>query len=154
WRAGVEALLVDQMEPAGGAVAERLGIPFITVCNALAINTEAQVPPPFTPWRYSDASWTRWRNRLGDAISARLTKPVANVVARYRAEWKLPVHRSTDESFSPLAQICQMPRAFDFPRNDLPATFHYVGPLRRDPPKPVAFPWERLDGRPLVYGSL
>jgi len=29
-----------------------------------------------------------------------------------------------------------------------------VGPLRRDPPKPVAFPWERLDGRPLVYGSL
>ena len=38
--AGVEALLVDQMEPAGGAVAERLGLPFITVCNALLINRD------------------------------------------------------------------------------------------------------------------
>src|SRR5687767_14318409 len=37
-QAGIDALLVDQMEPAGGAVAEHLGIPFVTVCNALAIN--------------------------------------------------------------------------------------------------------------------
>ncbi|HUK32464.1 MAG TPA: glycosyltransferase [Vicinamibacterales bacterium] len=152
--AGVEALLVDQMEPVGGAVAERLRLPFITVCNALAINTELQVPPPFTPWQYSSASWTRWRNKLGYAVSARLTKPVAAVVAKYRAEWKLPAHRTMDESFSPLAQICQMPREFDFPRAELPETFHYVGPLRRDPPRPPAFPWERLDGRPLVYASL
>jgi MGT family glycosyltransferase len=153
-RAGVDALLVDQMEEAGGAVAEHLGIPFVTVCNALAINTEAQVPPPFTPWQYSDASWTQWRNRLGYAISARLTKRVSDVVARYRASWHLPRHRSMDESFSTLAQICQMPRAFDFPRAELPGTFHYVGPLRRDAHKPVPFPWDRLDGRPLVYGSL
>ena len=31
--AGVEALLVDQMEPAGAAVAEHLQLPFITICN-------------------------------------------------------------------------------------------------------------------------
>ena len=54
--AGVEALLVDQMEPAGGAVAERLGLPFVTVCNALLINRDPVAPPPFTPWAYTDAA--------------------------------------------------------------------------------------------------
>ena len=44
--ARVDALLVDQMEPAGGAVAEHLGIPFITICNALAINRDPVAPPP------------------------------------------------------------------------------------------------------------
>src|SRR5579875_1315178 len=38
--AGIDALLIDQTEPAGGAVAEHLGLPFVTVCNALALNRE------------------------------------------------------------------------------------------------------------------
>jgi len=152
--AGIDALLVDQMEPAGGAVAEHLGLPFITVCNALAINRDAIAPPPFTPWRYRDAWWARPRNSLGYAASELLTRPVTSAVARFRGEWKLPPLRSPDDSFSKLAQICQMPREFDFPRLELPDGFHYVGPLRRPSPTPPPFPWERLDGRPLVYASL
>jgi MGT family glycosyltransferase len=151
---GVDALLVDQMEPAGGAVADHLGLPFITICNALAINRDPVAPPPFTPWSYRDTPWARFRNHIGYAISDRLTAPIAKAVAEYRAQWKLPAFRSPDESFSRLAQICQMPREFDFPRVRLPAHFHYVGPLRGALPKPVAFPWDRLDGRPLVYASL
>jgi zeaxanthin glucosyltransferase len=152
--AGVGALLVDQMEPAGGAVAEHLGIPFITICNALAINRDAVAPPPFTPWAYRNHWWAGMRNRVGYAVSDWLTSPIARTVAEYRATWKLPRHNSPDESFSTLAQICQMPREFDFPRASLPGTFHYVGPLRGALPTPVPFPWERLDGRPLVYASL
>jgi MGT family glycosyltransferase len=87
-------------------------------------------------------------------VSDWLTSPVSQAVARYRAEWKLPPLRSPENSFSTLAQICQMPRVFDFPRERLPPTFHYVGPLRRDVSKEVHFPWERLDGRPLIYASL
>jgi zeaxanthin glucosyltransferase len=151
---GVEALLIDQMEPAGGAVAEHLGLPFITVCNALAINRDPVAPPPFTPWGYHDAWWARLRNRLGYAVSDRLTRPIADAVARFRAQWKLPALDSPDTSFSRLAQICQMPREFDFPRRALPDGFHYVGPLRGQLPRPIPFPWERLDGRPLVYASL
>ena len=152
--AGVEALLVDQMEPAGGAVAERLGLPFITVCNALLINRDPVAPPPFTPWAYTDAAWARLRNRVGYAVSDRITKPIADAVAIYRREWKLPALASPDDSFSRLAQICQMPREFDFPRTALPPAFRYVGPLRGGLPRPIPFPWERLDGRPLVYASL
>jgi zeaxanthin glucosyltransferase len=152
--AGIDALLVDQMEPAGGAVAEHLGIPFVTVCNALAINRDRLVPPPFTPWRYRQSSVAGLRNAIGYRVSDWLTRPIARAVAEYRHAWKLSALRSPDDSFSKLAQICQMPKAFDFPRSDLPDTFHYVGPLRRASPVPVGFPWERLDGRPLVYASL
>ncbi len=149
--AGVEALLVDQMEPAGGAVAEHLGLPFITVCNALALNRDPLTPPPFTPWKYREGSWARLRNNLGYVVSEWLTRPVSKAVGEYRAKWKLPPLRSPDESFSKLAQICQMPGELDFPRAQLPAGFHYVGHLRRSLPSTAAFPWERLDGRRLVY---
>ena len=152
--AGVDALLVDQMEPAGGAVAEHLGIPFITVCNALAINRDPVAPPPFSGWNYREGGWAKLRNSAGYAVSDWLTRPVAQAVDEYRVKWKLPPLHSPDESFSKLAQICQMPREFDFPRVELPAGFHYVGPLRRALPVPVPFPWDRLDGRPLVYASL
>src|SRR5258706_10034171 len=47
-----------------------------------------------------------------------------------------------------------MPPEFDFPRHQLARCFHYVGPMRGAAPKPVAFPWDRLDGRPVIYVSL
>lgn len=152
--AGIGALLVDQMEPAGGTVAERLGLPFITVCNALPIHRDPAVPPPFTNWRYCGGAWPRLRNRLGYAASGWMLRPLARTVARYREQWELPRMGSAEESFSRLAQIAQVPREFDFPRERSPENFHYVGPLRRPQPGTVPFPWERLDGRPLVYASL
>lgn len=150
----IDALLVDQMEPAGGAIAEHVGIPFLTVCNALAINRDDSVPPPFTPWTYRNAWWARVRNRVGYAVSERMTRSIADVVARYREQWHLRKLQSQDDSFSSLGQICQMPRDFDFPRAHLPQSFHYVGPLRRARPQPAEFPWHRLDGRRVAYASL
>ena len=81
-------------------------------------------------------------------------RPVENTVARYRAKWRLPKLTGPEHSFSHRAQICQQPAAFDFPRQHLPNSFHYVGPLRGSSPTVISFPWERLDGRPLVYASL
>ena len=37
-RTGVDALLVDQVTPAGETVAEILNLSFVSVCNALALN--------------------------------------------------------------------------------------------------------------------
>lgn len=153
-RAGVGFLLVDQTEPAGGSIAERLGLPFVTVCNALALNREASVPPPFTGWRYGESAAARLRNRLGYAMSDWTMRPIRRVIAKYREQWKLPPLRSAAESFSPLAQISQQPAAFDYPRRELPASFHYAGPLRRPVRETIPFPWEKLDGRRLVYASL
>jgi MGT family glycosyltransferase len=153
-QARIGMLLVDQTEPAGGAIAEHLSIPFITVCNALMLNREPDAPPPFTSWSYGPSPWRRVRNRLGYAASDLMLRPVSRVVARYRRGWGLAALRCPDESFSRLAQISQQPREFDFPRRELPVQFHYVGPLRKPSAARVDFPWELLDGRPVVYASL
>ncbi len=153
-RAGVDALLVDQTEPAGGSVAERAGMPFITVCNALALNRDPYVPPPFTPWCYQRSWLARVRNSAGYAVSDRLMSPVTRVLADYRRQWKLPPLRSAEDAGSKLKQISQQPSGFDFPREELPRHFHYAGPLRDPAPRRDGFPWDRLDGRPLIYASL
>ncbi len=152
--ARVDMLLVDQTEPAGGSLAEHLGIPFVTLCNALALNREPDIPPPFSPWNYRESVWARMRNRLGYAVSDRILAPVRGMLADYRRRWNLPAHKGSDDSYSRLAQISQQPREFDFPRKFLPSGFHYVGPLRSPQRQTVEFPWERLDGRPLIYSSL
>ena len=74
--ARLDMILVDQMEPAGAAVAERLGVPFVNVCNALALNREPEIPPPFTHWNYREAWWARIRNRVAYRASDWITRPV------------------------------------------------------------------------------
>lgn len=152
--AGISMLLVDQTEPAGGSIAEHLGLPFITICNALAVNREPNVPPAFSDWNFTESWFGRARNRLGYAVADRFTKSISTVLNRYRRTWGLQPLACLDDSFSPLAQISQQPSLFDYPRRDLPTTFHYVGPLRGPLPAPIPFPWEKLDGRPLIYASL
>ncbi len=152
--AGIEALLVDQTEPAGDTVAQFLGIPFITVCCALAINRETQLPPFFTPWGYQNAWWARIRNQVAYYLLDRNSQPIQQVLNEYRKEWKLPVYNSFSVSCSRLAQISQQPADFDFPCTALPKCFHYTGPLRNSDPLSVPFPFERLTGQPLIYASL
>lgn len=151
---GIDLLLVDQNEPAGGTVAEHLGLPFVSVCPSLPLNREPAIPPPFVTWRYSPSWWARLRNRAGYAASDRLIAPIQKVLNHYRARWGLQVLGSPDDSFSRLAQLCQMPSEFDFPREQLPANFHYLGPFTGTTMAEMPFPFERLDGRPLVFASM
>jgi MGT family glycosyltransferase len=152
--ARVDALLVDQTEPAGGSVADVLGLPFITVCNAMVLNRDSYVPPPFAPWKYRKTFWARIRNRLGYSIADRLLSPVSKALAEYRESSKLPPFQAPADAWSKLAQISQQPAEFDFPRMELPANFHYVGPLRDPQSRSNDFPWDRLNGHPLIYASL
>ena len=152
--AGVEALLVDQGEPAGGTVAEYLEIPFVTVCCAVPFNREVYVPPYNLPWDYQTTWWATLRNSIGYSLFDWFTKPIAKVVAQYRQQWKLPAHRTFDDSFSKLAQISQQTAEFDFPRRALPNCFHYIGLFRNSSPQAVPFPYEQLSDRPLIYVSL
>ena len=152
--AGVNALLVDQMEPAGSTVAERLGLPFITVCNALALNRDDTIPPPFADFAYSKGWFSRLRNRVGYTIGRQAVRPITEAVNRYRRKWGLKAYQESDDSFSRLAQLSQQAPAFDFPRSNLPNGFHYLGPFRDSHHDRSQFPWGRLDGKPLVYASL
>jgi MGT family glycosyltransferase len=151
----IDVLLVDQNEPAGGSVAEYLGIPFLSVCTSLPLNREALIPPPFVGWRFIDSPLARLRNRIGYSIADHLIAPIQEVLNKYRKNWGLPQIGNPNDTFSRVASIAQMPREFDFPRQELPETFHYSGPWFDDRSSAgVPFPFEKLDGRPIVYGSI
>lgn len=152
---GVEALLVDQTSFGGATVAHRLDLPFVSVSCALLLNAEPAVPPVNTGWHYNPAVWARLRNRLGQRLVTRLTQPITQVVVDYRREHSLPELSDSTQAWSPWAQICQQPAAFEYPRQQLPAWFHFTGPLI-DPASRAAVPfaWHQLNDKPLIYASL
>jgi zeaxanthin glucosyltransferase len=152
--AAVDALLVDQNEPAGATVAEHLELPFVSVCTSLPLNREPLIPPAFTGWAWQNSNWARLRNKVGYAISDHFIRPIQQTINQYRKRWRLPLLRIPDDSFSRSAQLAQMPQEFDFPREQLPSGFHYLGPWFDRCSSEIHFPFEKLDGRPLIYGSL
>jgi len=158
--AGIEVLIVDQVSSAIATVADYLGLPFVTVCNAMLIHREPTIPPYFTHWSYSRAPWARLRNRFGNAFINFLSRDFWQEIVAQRRHWNLPPYQHRDDSYSSLAQICQLPPEFDFPRERLPAHFYYIGRFE-DPSgtEPITFenldfPFERLTEKSLIYASL
>ncbi len=149
----VDGLIVDQAEACSGSVAEAAGLPWLSVANGLCLNAEPHVPPFFTSWSYSEGSFAIARNRLAYAGIKIASRRIEAVINRHRRRWGLKPFTRMDDTYSPFAQIAQQNREFDFPRRELPSSFHYVGPIRPALRPPVDFPWERLDGRPLLYAS-
>lgn len=154
-RAGVEVLLVDQVSQEGSTIADRLGIPFISICSAVVLNREPTIPPYSTPWQY-DPRWSgQLRNRLGYAVLNWVTKPITELINDYRRRWNLPPQFSPNDRYSQLAQISQQPAALEFPRQCLPSCFHFTGPFHSTVGRDVSdFPWEKLTNQPLIYASL
>jgi MGT family glycosyltransferase len=152
---GVTALLVDQASSPGGTVADQLGVPFATVCNALLLHPDPAVPPFFTAWHPRNTAWARIRNRIAWAGLNRLYAPILTLIQDRRRRLGLPIPTQIADAWSSRLQISQQPEAFEFPRHTLPKQVRFVGPLRLPGGyRPVPFPWERLDGRPLIYASL
>jgi MGT family glycosyltransferase len=151
----VDALLVDQVIAEGASVADAAGVPFATICNALALHQEATIPPFCTHWRYGTGALRRWRNRTAYRLLRRVVRPVVSAVNEHRREAGLAAYDSFEEAHSPWLQISQQPPEFEFPGRKLPPVFHFTGPFV-DPAAraATAFAFERLDGRPLIYASM
>ncbi|MDJ0579529.1 glycosyltransferase [Crocosphaera sp.] len=151
-KTGVEALIVDQLNPEGGTVAQLLDIPFITVCSALPFNQEPGIPPVFTPWPYHDSWWANLRNWLTYKVTNPFGQAGKKLRLKYRQKWQLGAETYTD---SPLAILCHQPAALDFPRQTLPPHFYYTGPYHTSESRlAVDFPWHKLTGQPLIYASM
>ncbi|HEX8444816.1 MAG TPA: nucleotide disphospho-sugar-binding domain-containing protein [Allosphingosinicella sp.] len=154
-RIGADAMIVDQAELAGGPVATALGHPFATVANALPVNREPLVPPPFVPWSYDASPRGAWRNRGGYRVADWIVRPMTAVLEREAGRLGLSGFHRDEDTWSPTCQVSQCVRGLDFPRTELPPHFHYVGPLR-GPDKPLDFelPEAVVTGeRPLVFCS-
>ena len=150
---GVDAVITDQLEAAGGLVARALGIPVISVANALPINREPLIPPPFTAWSFEPSDYGLWRNQGGYRVADLLMRPMAQVIRHHAERLGLPPRDRVDQCTSETAELMQVVPGLDFPRKAMPATMHACGPLRGPDldNEPIDLP---LDGRPLVFASL
>lgn len=152
-RAGIDAVVCDQMEAAGGLVAEALELPYVSVACALPVNRDPGVPLPVMPWRFAATEQARHLYAASSRVYDRLMAPHAQVIAHHAAVFGLTPRSALHECLSPYAQLSQTVAGFEFPRSDLPPHFHHVGPLReRVPDPPLAL--SLSPDRPLVFASL
>jgi MGT family glycosyltransferase len=155
-RAGAEAAVFDQLATGYTAAAKEVGLPIIHVAIALPGNAWDWAPPATFGWPYRAGRMARLRNRTGYAILRYLVRTYRAKVSDYYQLHGVP-YDPYGPTFgcSQLAQITQMPAAFDFPNPDLPPWFHYTGPFDDGRGRAeVQFPWERLTGEPLIYASM
>jgi zeaxanthin glucosyltransferase len=153
---GIDSLIVDQIEMAGGTVADHLGLPFVSAAAALPINLDVSAPPVIFPWSHRVGVGARVRNRMGNAVSEWIFSGILQTINQQRRAWGLRPAQDVDSLFSRLAQVAQLPAALELPGRRTPSHVHHTGPWT-DPAgrAPVDFPWSRLDPvRPLVYASM
>jgi zeaxanthin glucosyltransferase len=152
----VDTLVVDQAFHPVGSIAEHLGVPFVNICNCLMLNEDVGVPPFNRGWSYDPGWCARLRNRGAiKLLNLFMYQPFFRLINKTRREWGLREIRRLNDVFSTLAQIAQQPPEFEFPRRDLPTSFYFTGPFHRAKSRvPIDFPWDRLDGRPLVFASM
>lgn len=153
--AGIDALLVDEADFAG-SVADYLGLPWISIALLPPLIHDDRFPPFFLGWGAGTDRLRRLRNRFAIRLLLRIGSPIFADVNQQRKAWGLEPHRHPEDALSPLAQITQLPAAFEFPIQGVkPPGLHYTGPfIHAHQRPPIEFPWERLDGRSLIYASL
>lgn len=153
--ANIEMLLVDQADFAGN-VADYLGIPWISIALIPPLLNDDRFPPFWFGWAAEQDRLSRLRNRLAILLLSRMATPIFREVNQQRIAWGLKPFMRSEEALSPLAQITQLPEALEFEVvGEKPAGLHYTGPFVHSEQRPaVDFPWERLDGRPLIYASM
>ena len=153
--AGVNALIVNEVVLTGPTVAQILGLPYFIVSTSVPHIFGWDDYPLLSGYRYS-SNWLSWLARVFLELSCqRMRGPIRSAIDRFRQEVGLGSVDEVESKFPCLAHITQLPQDLDLPRKLLPNTFSYAGPFQSRSERPsVEFPWDRLDGRPLVYASL
>jgi len=154
-KANVEALLVGESDSAGN-VADYLGLPWISVALIPPMLQDDRFPPFWFGWAAGQGRLSRLRNRLAISLLLKIAAPIFTDVNQQRKAWGLKPFRRPDEALSQLARITQLPEALEFDIvGEKPAGLFYTGPFVHTAQRPaVKFPWDRLDGRPLIYASM
>jgi MGT family glycosyltransferase len=152
----VDGMVIDAAHRFVQLVPMNLGIPFVQIWNPLHIDSSGTSPACIFSWPFETTPESRARNIEGLRTLGGYSAPTMAVAKSYAEEAGLQIDWSDPNAIaSKLAVITQTPREFDFPGIPWPAQFHYAGPFHDDQGRePVAFPWEKLTGKPLIYASL
>jgi MGT family glycosyltransferase len=154
-RAGVDALLINEIALTGPTVAQITRLPHFIISTSVPHHFGWNDYPWFSGYKYS-ASWISMiEDALFEISALRMRGPIRRMLDRYRRQLGLGSVRELRRVYPELAHITQLPKCLDLPRTNLPSNFHYTGPFVNAAARPnVGFPWHRLDGRPIIYASL
>jgi zeaxanthin glucosyltransferase len=151
-RLGCDALLCDELEPAGGLVARRIGMPFVSIATALPLSAEPGVPPAYVPWDFdpseSGLRRTAGARRIGDG----LMWPLHSAIRSRARAWGLGPITTVEDCLSPLLRVTQGVEELDFPAR--PRGLVYAGPFRPERSAPAADLTIPDGPGPLVFCSL
>jgi MGT family glycosyltransferase len=154
-QAGIDALIIDEISLSGPTLAQMLHLPYFVVSTSVPHNFGWTVPYWLAGCNYRTTYFSRLQNALLQLSVLRMRGPARWKLDDYRRQVGLGPIRGIQKVFPELAHIAQLPRCLDFPRSKLPNNFYYTGPFVDEAARPpVEFPWNRLDGRPLIYASL
>jgi MGT family glycosyltransferase len=131
-------------------------MPYVQVSTGLHADFSGATPPFFFSWPHETTPEARTRNLEGVKAAGEIFAPVIPVAMSYAEKAGLQIDwNDFTATASKLAVMTQTPKEFDFPGIPWPAQFHYTGPFHDIKGRePIAFPWEKLNGNPLVYASM
>jgi MGT family glycosyltransferase len=151
-RAGVDILIMDEIVLSGPTLAELLRLPYFVISTSVPHNFGWTAPRRISP---RPTFFGRVQNALLRVSILRMRGPVRRRLDRTRRQVGLGPIREIEKVFPALAYITQLPECIDLPRSALPRNFYYTGPFVDETTRRmVEFPWDRLDGRSVVYASL
>ena len=134
----------------------RMKMPFAHAHYVLNLDFSGSTPLCFRTWPYETAPEALALNQETLKMLGELLAPVAAAAMPYTQKAGMHINWSDPyATMSKLLIVSQTPKAFDFPIDTWPAQFRYAGPFcDGDGREPIAFPWEKLNGKPLIYASL
>ncbi|MFH0944621.1 MAG: nucleotide disphospho-sugar-binding domain-containing protein [Planctomycetota bacterium] len=155
--AAPDRILVDPYCYGAASHAEAAGIPAAGIDGALSAERIDACHDPFRPWHVQQrppGSRHRLISRLIGSSSDRAMRQVLRPLNIWRHRNGLSRLSSVFDECAGLDRVCPQPASFELPERRRNPRIHYCGAflaphLRRRAP----FPWERLDGRPLVYAA-
>ncbi|TXT59486.1 MAG: putative Glycosyltransferase, MGT family [Promethearchaeota archaeon] len=151
----IDIIICDQLEAAVALVADKLKIPFITVCNAMAIVMDNTIPPFFTSWSYKTTDTRLNLNEAFYKVADFILKHDTRALEEWRKKWDMPTREGMNRYFavSPLLTLCQQSPSLEFPRTKINRDWYYCGPFRNSTLSPYPNPNLSNEERKFVYVS-
>jgi MGT family glycosyltransferase len=153
---GVEAIVIDTLHRFLELIPMSLNIPCVHIWNTLPIDGTGTTPACVYDWPHEDTPEARTRNLEGLKKLGGMASPSLDLAKAYAAKAGLQIDWTNPATAVPrLAVITQTPKEFDLPGIPWPPQFHYAGPFHdSENHASIPFPWEKLNGKPLIYASL
>ncbi|MBV8437628.1 MAG: glycosyl transferase, partial [Silvibacterium sp.] len=152
----VEALVVDTLHRFLELIPMSLNIPCVHIWNTLHIDGTGTTPACIYDWPHEDTPEARTRNLEGLKKLGGIASPTLALAKAYADKAGLQIDWTNPATAVPkLAVITQTPKEFDFQGIPWPPQFHYERPFHEsDGHASIPFPWEKLNGKLLIYASL